>query len=109
MPLSRTRPLRALSGEGDVYRENAVVCHARYTLTVTQIEVASESFSGTEWLEGQKEIRGYITVPRGGPDLNDGNTYCLHLQDGHEWNFFAKSGGPDSGVYLCVSAADGYK
>lgn len=109
MPRTRKRQLETLSGDGDVYRENAMVCHVRYALTVMQLEIAAETTSGTQWLEGQKEITGRVIVPGHGPNLCDGETYCLHLKDGHEWNFFAKRGDPIAGAYECVTTPGGFK
>jgi len=104
MSTKKINTLESPSGEGKVYRGEALLSHVLYKLQVTQeIKVTR----GDE-LPGIQDIRGSIIVVKGEKDLTLGDELILHLSDGRRWKFFARSGDPVSGTYQCVNtSADG--
>ena len=93
----QNRIVHTLNGNGKVFKDGILISDVSYTIQVRQEFI--------DCIPGLKEIRGQITILDGERNLADGSVLTLKLKDDREWQFFASSGNPVTGVYELVNVS----
>jgi len=86
--------LESPEGVGEVWQGDKRIAQVEYSLDVQKEIIITESFDGTNELEGKSFISGSIFVLEGEKHLIGRDILTLYMQDGRKIDFFVTNISP---------------